>query len=70
MMRFRWLLALALVGATAATACGGGGPTAPEVMNTDPSTTPPPGVTLTPLPQPTPRPCHRYPVKVHPCTDD
>jgi hypothetical protein len=67
MTRFRWLPFLALAGVIGAMACGGGGPTAPEIMNRDPGA-PPPGSTITPPPSPAPEPCRNASWK-HPCPD-
>lgn len=69
MTRFRWLLVLSCAGLIATMACGGGGPTAPDIMNRDPGTTPPPGATITPGPAPTPRPCQGVPWKNYQCPD-
>jgi hypothetical protein len=69
MTRFRWLLTLSSAGLIATMACGGGGPTAPEVMNRDPGTTPPPDSTITPPPSPAPGPCQNASWK-HPCPDE
>jgi hypothetical protein len=70
MNRYQLLLTLALAGLIGAMACGGGGPTAPDIMNRDPGATPPPGSTITPRPAPTPQPCQGVPWKNQQCPDN